>query len=225
MTTVQDRYDEFQEIIDSLKEQNAKDLESKDKEVESLLEQLRQAQIKKITPFALDNGRLLRISEQLELQNDALLLTGDKKMSYKPLVVLDSASALGIKELGAVPVILTRQTIKHVLNSFVTDNQEEASLREVCETLFSLREELPSFILGYEDLTLNNTINLVIEKYRLQNKGLFFVVSLHIDPEHIEVTRLHSYFKKGKIKEIVEKAKSLDKRLFETDKTDNWLES
>ena len=187
--------------------------------------QFEESLIQKVTPFALDNGRLLRISEQLELQNDALLLTGDKKMSYKPLVVLDSASELGIKELEAVPVILTRQTIKHVLNSFVTDNQEEASLREVCETLFSLREELPSFILGYEDLTLNNTINLVIEKYRLQNKGLFFAVSLRVEPEHIEITRLHSYFKKGKIKEIVEKAKSLDKMLFETEKTDNWLES
>ena len=35
MTTVQDRYNEFQRIIDSLKVQNAQDLKSKDKEIKS----------------------------------------------------------------------------------------------------------------------------------------------------------------------------------------------
>ena len=186
---------------------------------------MNKAEIENISPYAFDGEELLSIKEQLDLQDDALALTGDRRMAHKPIIVLPDASILGINELEHNAIVLTRQTIKHIFRRHAVDGQEPMSMREITQSLLSLKEELLDYIVAFEDLTMDNTIDFVINKVSRNGNNLIVVIRLHTQMGCIEVNSIRSVHGKSNIKEIIAKVKSSNKKIFETDKTENWLKS
>ena len=182
-------------------------------------------EIENISPYAFEGEELLSIEEQLDLQEDALSLTGDRRMAHKPIIVLADASVLGIDELGHNAVVLTRQTIKHIFRRHSVDGQEPMSMRDITQSLFSLKEELLDYVVAFEDLTIDNTINFVINKTSRNGNNLIVVIRLHTEMGCIEVNSIRSVHGKSNIKEIIDKVKMSNKKIFETDKTESWLKS
>ena len=189
------------------------------------MQNMNKKDIEKISPFAFDGDILLSIEEQLELQENALRLTGNYAMSHKPIVIIADASILGINQLGNNVIILKRQTIKHVFKRHSSDGQEQLSMKELITSFYSLREELLNYIVAYDDPERDKTINFVIDKVSRNGNNIIVIVRTNLELGSLEVNSILSVHGKSNIKNILEKVKKLDKNIYETERTKMWLNS
>ncbi len=180
-------------------------------------------ELETISPYCVDNDMFLPMKQQMELQSEALLLTGDEAFSRKPFVILPDASILNIDVLGNEPIVLSRGVIKHIYKRHAADNQEPLSLSEITDRLYHLDEELVNYVLAYEDPVKDNILCVVLNAVSRGGNKIIVAVDFKATISHFEVNNIRTVHGKRNLLEAVSQAKSLGKTVYYA--KGDWLES
>lgn len=182
-------------------------------------------ELQTISPYCVEGNVFLPMNEQMRLQSEALLLTGDEAFSRKPFVVLPDASKLGIDVLKDRPIVLTRGVVKHIYKRHASDNQEPLSYNEITERLCHLDDELIDYVIAYEDPARKNIVCVVLNAISRGGNNIIVAVDFTTTVSHFEVNNIRTVHGKKNLIAIISKAKKAGRGVYPTKRTSDWFES